>query len=402
MRVLIGLLAAAVAAGVAMAQDDLQGRRISMEAAGHQSLNVPLTLPYEGALAEGAIVQVKQLDTGRMYPATVRNGEFVFVPEGAMPESPHVFEVEVREDAKPPKVQVTKREGEDAVDVLIDDVPFTAYHYSNENKKPFLWPVLGEGGVHVTRDYPMGEVQISEDHPHHKSMWSAYGEVNGADCWGEGGNSGFQASGEVTYGSGDAYGWVHAKNIWQNGEHQPVVDEEREYRFYPGPEDARIFDVTVTFTASYGDVLFNDTKEGGIMAVRVNDHMDVDHGGVITNSEGQVGEGEAWGQPAAWCDYSGAIGDAGVFGVTVFDHAENLRHPSRWHVRNYGLMGANCFGLSYFTKGKGDLDGDYTLKNGETLTFKYRTYVHSGDVTKAKVADRYADYATPPSVRWEE
>lgn len=402
MRVSVGMLAVALVAGVALAQGDLHGRRIAMEASGHQSLNVPLTLPYEGSLDEGSLVQVKHLTTGNVYPATVRNGEFVFVPEGAMPGTIHVFELEVREDNKPPKVQVTKREGEDAVDIVIDDVPFTAYHFTNDNKKPFLWPVLGEGGVHVTRDYPMGEVQLSEDHPHHKSMWSAYGDVNGADCWGEGDSSGYQVSGDVTFGSGDAYGWVHAKNVWQDNARRPVLDEVREYRFYPGAEDARIFDVIVTFTASYGDVLFNDTKEGGVMSVRVNDHMNERNGGTITTARGLVGESDAWGTEAEWCDYSGAIGDAGVFGVTVFDHAENLRHPSRWHVRNYGLMGANCFGLSYFTKDKGDLDGDYTLKNGETLTFKYRTYVHSGDVTKGKVSDRYADYATPPAVRWVE
>lgn len=402
MRVTAGLIAAVLAAGGAAGQSALDGKRIALDAGEQQSRNVPLTLPYDGTLGEGEFVQVKQLTTGRIYPASVRNGELVFVPEGAMPGAKHLFEVEVRKDDKPPVVQVNKREGEEVVDILIEDVPFTAYHYSNDYKKPFLWPVLGEGGVHVTRDYPMGEVQISEDHPHHKSMWSAYGEVNGADCWGEGDNSGYQVSGDVTYGSGDAYGWVHAKNVWQNNAHEPIVDEVREYRFYPGPEDARIFDVTVTFTASYGDVLFNDTKEGGIMAVRVNDHMNVDHGGTITNSEGQVGEDEAWGQPAAWCDYSGAIGDAGVFGVTVFDHKDNLRFPSRWHVRNYGLMGANVFGLSYFTKGKGDLNGDYTLKNGETMTFKYRTYVHSGDVSEGQVADRYADYATPPAVSWVE
>ncbi len=400
MRITTCIFTAALVAGVALAQSDLNGRQIQMKAGDHQSLNVPLTLPYDGTLAEGEIVQVKEPKTAKTFPAMVRDGEFVFVPEGAMPNTSHRYEVVVRKDNKPPSVKITKRDNEDVLDVVIDDVPFTAYHYSNENKKPFLWPVLGKGGVHVTRDYPMGEVQVSQDHPHHKSMWTAYGDINGADCWGEGDNSGYQVSGDVTFGSGDAYGWVHAKNVWQNHEHQPVVDEEREYKFYTGPEGARIFDLTVTFTASYGDAKFIDTKEGGIMAVRVNDFMDVDHGGTITNSEGQVGEAEAWGQPANWCDYSGAIQDSGVFGITVFDDAGNLRHPSRWHVRNYGLMGANCFGLSYFTKGKGDLNGDYTLTNGESMTFRYRTYVHSGNVKKAKVADRYADYATPPTVEW--
>ena len=41
-------------------------------------------------------------------------------------------------------------------DVVIAGEPFTTYTYSNNNRKPYLWPVLSEGGVGVTRDWPMG------------------------------------------------------------------------------------------------------------------------------------------------------------------------------------------------------------------------------------------------------
>lgn len=293
-----------------------------------------------------------------------------------------------------PAVQIVKEEGADALKVLIYGEHFTTYHYSNDNMKPFLWPVLGEGGMPVTRAYPMGPEEEKADHPHHKSIWTSYGDVNGVDCWAEGENAGRQVSGTPEFASGDEFGSISVTNTWVAKDGTPVLIEAREYRFYPGSADGRMFDVTVTFTASQGDVLFRDTKEGGILSVRVRDKIRVESGGAITTETGGPSEKECWGKPSPWCDYSGPLEDGKVRGIAVFDHPSNLRHPTRWHVRNYGLMGANCFGLSHFTKDEPEqLNGDYTLKAGESLTFKYRVLVHSGTASEAGIAQKYQSYA---------
>jgi len=83
----------------------------------------------------------------------------------------------------------------------------------------------------------------------------------------------------------------------------------------------------------------------------------------------------------------------------VLDHPDSFRHPTWWHVRNYGLMTANCFGLGHFTNGQAD--GTYVLPAGETLPFRYRVYVHPGDATAGRVADKFHDYAHPPQVKIE-
>jgi hypothetical protein len=64
--------------------------------------------------------------------------------------------------------------------------------------------------------------------------------------------------------------------------------------------------------------------------------------------EGAKGEPEIFGQSAAWMDYSGALARrvkgkrvAVTEGITYFDHAKNHGHPSHWHVREDGWMGAS-------------------------------------------------------------
>ena len=50
----------------------------------------------------------------------------------------------------------------------------------------FYYPLIGPGGVKMTRAWPMEEAPDEDhDHPHHRSMWFSHGAVNGVDFWGE-------------------------------------------------------------------------------------------------------------------------------------------------------------------------------------------------------------------------
>jgi hypothetical protein len=361
-------------------------------------LEAPVTVAFKGGATPEKGVVVTDA-AGNVCPATLRDGELVF-----MAKSKGLYTVKDG-DGKAPRVALEKK-SDTVVDVVVDGKQFTSYIHSNDNKKPFLWPLISEGGAHVTRDWPMDKTsEESKDHPHHKSVWSAYGELtvagsaDAADCWDEGPKSGFQKSGDTTFGSGDAYGWVAAKNVWEDINHKPVWNEAREYRFYATPEAGRYFDLTITFTAAYGDVKFGDTKEGGIVAVRMRPDIDGDDGGIIRNALGGKGEKECWGKASPWCDYYGNIANVGIRGIAIFDNPSNLRHPSCWHVRDYGLMAASVFGLNAFTEGKAN--GEYTLKNNESITFKYRVLVHSGDTDQAKIAEQYAAYAKPAEGKWQ-
>ncbi len=288
-----------------------------------------------------------------------------------------------------------------ALQVHRGDTLLTAYHYLDpQAARPYWFPVLAPNGSRVTRAYPMEAVAgEKEDHPHHRSMWVAYGDVNGADNWSEAATCATMAHRSWNRAvAGPVCVEVEQQLTWLTHGGEPVLEEQRLWRYYDLPAAAGcLWDVEVDLTPAAGvpEVVFGDTKEGGLAAVRVATSMDVPQG-VFHNSAGGINEGECWGKRAHWCDYSGPVGGETV-GVAIFDHPSSFRHPTWWHVRNYGLMTANCFGLSDFTNGREN--GDHTLPAGETLRFRYRLYVHDGDHLDAEVATRYQDYANPPAIR---
>lgn len=275
----------------------------------------------------------------------------------------------------------------------------TSYHYGPQYPRPFLYPLVGPYGHGVTRNYPMREGVPGEtsDHPHHRSLYTAYGEVNGVDDWSE-----VQGHGRIVHRgfsalvSGPAYARIVAQNDWVSASGAHVVAETRDMAFYNTPPTCRLMDYTVTFHAGDQPLTFGDTKEGGILSVRVASSMDVSRGmgGQITNAYGGINEAETWGKPSPWCDYAGPVAGRMV-GIALMDHPQNLRHPTQWHVRDYGLMTANCFGWSYYWNDK-SLDGSYTVAPHSDLAFRYRVYVHPGDASG--VAGRFLDFAFPPTV----
>ncbi|HON08744.1 MAG TPA: PmoA family protein, partial [Verrucomicrobiota bacterium] len=54
-------------------------------------------------------------------------------------------------------------------------------------KHVYYYPIIGPGGVKMTRNWPMVPNAPDEeyDHPHHRSLWFSHGSVNGIDFWSE-------------------------------------------------------------------------------------------------------------------------------------------------------------------------------------------------------------------------
>ncbi len=284
--------------------------------------------------------------------------------------------------------------GTETIDVTLNGRPFTTFRYGTKQFRPYFFPVLGPNGREVTR----GETSdISKDHVHHRSLYVAYGEVNDVDLWGEGSNCGKVIHQGFTQKHGGAVvSRIYAENNWETKDGKVLMKDKQHFRIYNLPENGAIFDLDLSFIASEGDVHFGDTKEGGIMCIRVHPSMNASDGGKIENAFGGIDEAETWGKRANWCDYSGIVEGSPV-GIAVYDHIVNPRYPTYWHVRNYGLMGSNIFGSGTFERDKSK-DGSYILKEGEEMHFRFRVLIHAGDAAEGKVAQKYHDFINPPTV----
>jgi type II secretion system protein G len=113
--------------------------------------------------------------------------------------------------------------------------------------------------------------------------------------------------------------------------------------------------------------------------------------GKIVNAPGDTDD-KVWGKKAAWVDYAGPV-DGKTVGIAIFDSPNNLRHPTRWHARDYGLFAANPFCEREMDKAQPEGAGDFKLEAGKSVTFSYRIILHEGDAAQAKVAERWAEYA---------
>lgn len=281
--------------------------------------------------------------------------------------------------------------------VELDGKLFTEYYFKDV-PRPFCYPLIGPGEAPMTRNWPIVQnADDSHDHKHHRSLWFAHGSVNGHDFWSEDKDFGRTVHEKFTeVKSGKDVGIISSQNQWVTADGKVVCTDDRTLRIYhPTEPQQRLFDFEITLHASNGDLTFGDTKEG-TMALRLAETLrlkgKVGQGHII-NSKG-VRDGETWGKRAEWCDYYGPV-DGKTVGVAIFDHPQNPRHPTWWHVRDYGLFAANPFGKHDFESLRDDKTaGNLVVPAGQSITFRYRFYLHAGDDQQAKVADKYQEYVT--------
>ncbi len=287
-------------------------------------------------------------------------------------------------------VGVKLEEGRQA-DFVVRGELFTTYVVKPEVARPYCYPVHGPGGLEVTNFAP-------GDHIHHKSMYIAQGEVNGHDNWSElEGHARTVNTDVVVLSQGPVLASLLAHGDWVSAKGEKLMQEITRITVYNTGPDLRLMDWDITWFAAYQGVHLGDTKEAGTLAVRVAESMEERHGGLIINAHGARTEAECWGKRSPWVDYTGPVANE-LVGLAIFDHPQNFRHPTYWHVRSYGLFTANQWGIHDFT-GDWSKRGDWTIPQGWHLNFHFRVYIHRGDTETAGVANRYLDYAFPPLVK---
>jgi hypothetical protein len=287
--------------------------------------------------------------------------------------------------------------------VTVDGRPFTTYFFGESAPKTYFHPVRAVDGTQLSRSYPMANVPgEAQDHPHHRGLWFAHGSVNGVDFWAE--KSGTTGR-IVSTGNPEARiegdsAVIRDRRRWLAADGRQICTDQLAVRITSLPNGS-LWEVSITLEApADGPLVLGDTKEGAF-ALRLARWMTLPHRaqgrdepgvGQMVNSSGGSGAG-IWGKRAEWVDYF-APRDGQVHGVAFFDAPTNPRHPTWWHVRDYGLFAANPFGRHDF-EGLKDQPriGDLTVPAGQSITFRYGLYIHLGDTKYAEVAWKYREFA---------
>lgn len=277
----------------------------------------------------------------------------------------------------------TYKQSDGAVDIMKGNQVVARYVYK-DSPHPYLYPILSPAGVAVTRDFPMKQTAGDPtDHPHHRSMWIGFGDVDGVDFWTEDDKCGKIVQKAIKFDpiAPGPYWSIHTNNDWIGPDGKKMLEDERKMAFY-SCDAGMIIVSTITLNASQTSVTFNDSKEG-FFAIRVAPSLALKDGtGHILNSEG-VKDADAWGKRAKWVDYTGVVGGKTV-GVTMFDSHNNYGYPTYWHARDYGLLAANPFGGKDFT-GDEKNSKPFSLAYDNTADFTYVTLIHDGKLSAAQI-----------------
>jgi len=263
-----------------------------------------------------------------------------------------------------------------------DGIEITRYHFGAGLNRPFLFPLVGPSGRSLTR---MGHPHDPESHSHHNSVWMSHFDVNGVDFWGDRQLGVIRHKRIVSYEDEGERSSVTAENEWVDKGGKVLLNETRKVSvsLLEGKEWLLVIDST--FTARERPVTLGKTPFG-LLGVRMAKTLGVhDGGGRIRNSEGGVNEQEVLWKRARWVDYSGAIENGKIEGITLFDHPGNPNHPSYFHVRNDGWMGAS---LTY--------DGPREITLDGPLHVRYGLYVHSDMKPPAQIEEQWQRFARRP------
>ncbi len=297
-------------------------------------------------------------------------------------------------------VEVIANEASRRVDITIDGSPFTSYVWPTSLKKPVLYPLIEDGGIEVSRGYPLaprpGERQ---DHPHHAGMWFNYGNVNGFDFWNN--SDAIPEANRTKMGtieqrkvvstrSGKDHGELVVESVWITGEGKELLKETARYTF-SRQGTVRTIDQQITLEA-LDRAVFHDDKEG-LLGIRVARWLESpnEKGGIFTDAngkqtkvEGASGAGATgvyltsegikgdavWSTRGKWCILTGTNPEGKTATIAILDHPRNPGYPAYWHARGYGLFAVNPLGAKIFDPKAPQLD--FTIEKGKSATFKYR------------------------------
>jgi len=293
-------------------------------------------------------------------------------------------------DYQPARCEIIPLPGQQ-VSLRIDGIEKLRWHFDKEYPRPFFHPFNGPSGKSLTR---MGHPG-APNHDHHRSVWFAHQKVAGVDFWADPRPDGqfgrIRQKHWLAYADGDKEAIMATVAGWLAPDGSEIMEQETVAALIPRPDNEHLLELHLTLRPPKKSPSVQLEKTNfGFLAVRVAKSLSAHFGyGQLRDSEGRVGEPEIFGNPARWMDYSGpiAVGTGPnrrvvTEGVTFFDHPANPRHPTKWHVREDGWMGASFC-----------MDDGFQISAENPLHLRYLLHAHSGGYDNLKAREIFTGFS---------
>jgi len=278
----------------------------------------------------------------------------------------------------------------DTLTLLNQDHVVWQFNCKPAEGKPYFHPLALADGTVLTALRP-------KDHPWHRGLWWSWKFINGLNYWEEDRQTG-QSQGQTeltnaaTVPNADGSADMALQLAYHPPGAAPLLKELRTITISaPAADGSYYINWAATFTALDKDLALertplasepNGRPFGGYagLSLRLAPTL---KSGTFTNSQNATGVADTHGKPARWLDCSGADLASKAGGVAVFDHPSNLHHPVSWFVdQNMPFMEpAPLF------------HAPLKLGAGQTLSMRYRLWIHPGTVTAETLEKEWTRYA---------
>lgn len=411
MRRLAAVLAAGLACGAGLngarsptAEAGEPPGQITVEAGRHDRLDTPVSVALEGLADPSRPLRLAEVTPGRRLPvpSQVEPGSpprLWWILSGRTPAgSRRQFEFSEGVPASGPAVEV-RLDGA-ALEAHCRGKRVLRYNYGfvppprgvsgKYIRSGYIHPVWTPGGLVVTDDFP-------PDHHHHKGVWFPWTktefEGRHPDFWNLGKGTGtVRFAGFDSTASGPVFG-----GFWARHEHvdlsapgrKTALSETWAVRVWNvgGPDRGYwLWDLTSRQRCASESPLRLPKYRYGGMGFRGSREWSGEKCSFLT-SEGRTRK-DGHGTRARWCDVAGRIRGRSA-GVVVMGHPDNFRFPEPMRIHPK---------IPFFNFAPSQA-GDWSIEPGREYVFRYRFYVHEGDLRREEAERLWTDFGEPPVVR---
>jgi len=311
-------------------------------------------------------------------------------------QSVHVW----AKDADGQKPRYDWRQTDSSLALLNNGRVVWQFNFDPTQPKPYFHPVCLTDGAELTWHRP-------PDHPWHYGLWFSWKYINGLNYWEEDRKTGLSEGRteiknvKVTTNSSSYSAAIAMQLSYHPPGRLEVLAESCQIRIGKPDDDGTYrIDWTSHFTAGAEDVLLDRTpipgEQGGQswggyagLSVRVAKNV-TDWS--LTDSEGRK-DLQAHGQKARWMNFAGRAAESKDFSIAIFDHPDNLRHPSPGFVIMDPKMPFGYFSPALL------FNKPYTLPAGESFSLRYRVLIQPSRAEKSTLDAEWKSFSGTPEIQ---